>query len=48
MIDNVIFYNKYETFYPSSSRFIVTILWVSLCSHNFSLTLIAGTHCYHF
>ena len=48
MIDNMIFCNKYETFYPSSSRFMVTILRVSLCSHNFSLTLIAGKHCYHF
>ena len=26
MIDNMIFCNKYETFYPKSSRFIVTIL----------------------
>ena len=48
MIDNMIFCNKYETFYPSSSRFIVTILPVSLCGHNFSLTLITGKHCYHF
>ena len=48
MIDNMIFCNKYETFYPSSLRFMVTILRVSLCGHNFSLTLITGKHCYHF
>ena len=46
MIDNMIFWNKYETSYPGSSRFIVTILRISLCVHNFSLTLITGKHCF--